>query len=133
MTAAPFGWSDYLNLAVELGARTDEASLRSAISRAYYYVYHLALERAQANGFKFVSGGTHTQLRRVFSESPEPDCMKLGTIAGRLKRQRERADYDNVFVRVNEEIPGALADVQDFATLLTRLPARHPNPRAMRQ
>ena len=57
MAAAPFGWSEYLNLAMELGARKDEASLRSAISRAYYYVYHLALERARSNGFTFVIGG----------------------------------------------------------------------------
>jgi hypothetical protein len=75
----------------------------------------------------------HTQLWRVFSESPEPDCRKMGVIAGRLKRQRERADYENVFARVNEEIPGTLADARDFATLLVNLPARHPSPRAMRQ
>ena len=133
MAAPLFDWSEYLKLAEELGNRADEASLRSAISRAYYYVFHLALKRAEANNFAFVTGGMHTQLWRLFSESPEPDCRKLGAIARRLKRQRERADYENVFARVNEEIPGTLADAQDFATLLVKLPARHPNPKAMRQ
>ncbi len=133
MAASTFDWSEYLKLAEELGKRTDEASLRSAISRAYYYVFHLALKRAQANDFTFVTGGMHTQLWRVFKESPEPDCRKLGEIASRLKRQRERADYDSIFARVDEEIPGMLADARDFSTLLVKLPARHPNPKAMRQ
>ena len=133
MAAPSFDWAEYLKLAEELGKRSDEASLRSAISRAYYYVFHLALKRAQANDFTFVPGGMHTQLWRVFSESPEPDCRRLGAIAGRLKRQRERADYDNGFVRVDEEIPGTLADALNFAALLVRIPARHPNPKAMRQ
>ncbi len=133
MAAAPFDWSKYLELAGELGKRADEASLRSAISRAYYYVYHLALKRARANDFTFVTGGMHGQLWRVFSESPEPDCRKLGAIAGRLQSRRQRADYEPIFARVDEEIPGTLADAQDFEALLVKLPARHPNPKAMRQ
>ena len=133
MASPPFDWSEYLTLAEELGKRADEASLRSTLSREYYYVFHLALKRAQTNDFIFVPGGMHTQLWRVFSESPEPDCRKLGLIAGRLKKKRERADYESVFARVNEEIPDTLADAQDFATLLENLPARHPNPKAMRQ
>jgi hypothetical protein len=90
----PFDWSEYLQLAEELGRRPDEGSLRSAISRAYYYVYHLALDRAEANRFKPLSGeSTHTQLWRCYSDSPEPECMRLGQLALRLKERRERADY----------------------------------------
>ena len=44
-------------LAEELGQRTDEASLRSALSRAYYFVYHLALQRAEANNRLSKAGG----------------------------------------------------------------------------
>ena len=54
--AEQFNWYGYLQLAEELGKRSDEASLRSALSRAYYYVYHLALERAEANDFKPIQG-----------------------------------------------------------------------------
>jgi uncharacterized protein (UPF0332 family) len=130
----PFDWSEYLKLADELGKRTDEGSLRSAISRAYYYVFHLALKRAQDNAFRVLSGeGTHTQLWRVFSESPEPDCRRLAEIAARLKEKRERADYNPYFVRVQEEVPNLLADAQDFAARLGRLPTRHPNPSSRRQ
>lgn len=52
MPAGSFSWSDYLSLAEELGKSVDEASLRTAVSRIYYYVYHLALSRAESNGFR---------------------------------------------------------------------------------
>ena len=34
-------WPEYLKLAVELGSHEDEASLRTALSRTYYYVYQI--------------------------------------------------------------------------------------------
>lgn len=37
-----FDWLQFLELAKELAARDDEASARSAISRAYYAAYHWA-------------------------------------------------------------------------------------------
>src|SRR5438552_14010258 len=37
-----FDWNDYARLAEELPTRKDEASLRTAISRFYYSVYHQA-------------------------------------------------------------------------------------------
>lgn len=135
MTApTPFDWSGFLRLAEELGKRADEASLRSALSCVYYYVYHLALSRAEANQFKPLPGeGTHTQLWRVFSTNPEPDCRKLAAIALRLKEERERADYNPLYARVHEEIPHVPADAHDFATRLIKLPARHPNEKSRRQ
>ena len=133
IVAAPFNWSDYLTLAEELGTRADEASLRSALSRAYYYVYHLALKRAEANNFKIIPGeGTHTQLWRLFNTSPEPACQKLAQIAGRLKEKRERADYNPNFIRIEDEVPELLAEARDFAARLDKLPARHPNPASVR-
>jgi uncharacterized protein (UPF0332 family) len=130
----PFDWSEYLALADELGGRADESSLRSALSRAYYYVYHLALKRAEDNDFKALSGeGTHTQLWRVFSTNPEPDCRKMAQIALRLKEKREKADYNAHYARIGEEVPDVLADARDFAARLGRLPARHPDPKSQRQ
>jgi uncharacterized protein (UPF0332 family) len=134
MAAQPFDWSAYLQLANELAKRQDEASIRSALSRAYYYVYHLALLRAQANGFNTVSGeGTHKQLWRNYSASPEPDCQKLAEIAARLKEKRERADYQQIYNRIADDVSGILADAQDFADRLHRLNIRYPNPNSVRQ
>jgi len=134
MAAAPFDWSQYVGLAQELGRRADEAALRSAISRAYYYVYHLALARAEANAYRPRPGeAKHAQLWRIFSGSPDPDCQRLAVLAGRLKEKRERADYENHFARIGEEVPALLADAEAFAVLLANVPARHPNLASIRQ
>jgi hypothetical protein len=72
MAAGAFEWLQYLTVAEELGARPDEAALRSSISRAYYYVYHLALTRAESNAYRPERGeSTHVQLWRLFSGSPD--------------------------------------------------------------
>ena len=106
MGAVAFNWSRYLDLAKDLGSRHDEASLRSAISRAYYHVYHLALQRALNNGFQPARGeSTHHQLWRVFSDSPEPDCQRLAFIANKLKEKRQRADYEGRYSRAAEDVP----------------------------
>ena len=130
-----FDWSGYLTLAEELGGRSDEASLRSALSRAYYFVYHVALERAEKNEFKPLPGeGTHTQLWRLFHGSPEPLCRRLAQIAERLKEKRERADYQAApFARIAEEVPLLLEDAREFKTLLASLPARHPRSQSVRR
>jgi hypothetical protein len=129
MAGQPFDWTEYYTLATELAARADEASLRSAMSRGYYYVYQLALQRAQTNGFQTVAGeGMHKQLWRNYSDRPEPACRKLAEIAKRLKDRRERADYSNVYRRINDEIPGMLIDAQTFAESLRLLSARFPDP-----
>jgi hypothetical protein len=133
MAAAPFDWSQYWILATESAQRREEAHLRTAISRAYYYVYHLALTRAEANNFTPIRGeSTHTQLWRIFTANPEYQCRRLGEIGMRLKEKREHADYRDIFARIGDEVPGVLADARDFAEGLRRLNARLPNPRSVR-
>jgi hypothetical protein len=134
MAAQPFDWTGYYTLANELATRADEASLRSAMSRAYYYVYQLALARAKANGFAILAGEpSHKQLWRNFSESPEPTCKRLALIAMRLKEKRERADYQDVYQRISDDIPVMLADARDFAGHLQALNPRFPSPVHLRQ
>lgn len=130
----PFDWSEYLKLAQELAARNEEACLRSSLSRAYYYVYNLALARAERNGFVSAQGeSTHGQLWRLFSQSPEPECIYLGQVALRLKEKREKADYRPVYRRIEEEVPQVLSEARDFADRLGRLALRHPNPASVRR
>jgi uncharacterized protein (UPF0332 family) len=134
MANQPFDWSEYLKLAEELAARNEEACLRSSLSRAYYCVYNLARTRAERNGFVSVQGESiHGQLWRLFSQSPEPECIYLGQIALRLKEKREKADYKPVYHRIEEEVPQVLSEAQDFAARLERLAPRHPNPASVRR
>jgi uncharacterized protein (UPF0332 family) len=132
-TQPPFDWSTYLMLAESLAQKSDEASLRSAISRAYYYVFHLGLERAKRNGYKpKETEASHSQLWINYTGSPEPACAKLGEIANRLKLHRVRADYENVIPRLAELVPTVITDARDFASRLVSLAARFPNPDSVR-
>jgi hypothetical protein len=48
-----FDWNEYLALAKRLAlVKSNEAALRSAISRAYCCVYNVALQRAKDNEFR---------------------------------------------------------------------------------
>src|ERR1017187_1540549 len=133
MADPSFDWADYFELAQELAGRKEEACLRSSLSRAYYYVFNIALIRAERNGFILARNeSTHNQLWRLYSKSPEPDCISLGQIALRLKEKRERADYKPVYRRIEEDVPEVLKDVQDFTSRLAKLPLRHPNPSSVR-
>jgi uncharacterized protein (UPF0332 family) len=127
MATPPFDWSQLFTLAQELGLRAEESCHRTAMGRAYYYVYHLALARALDNGLVVRSGeGTHTQMWRNYNSSPDLDTRRLGQIAQRLKEKRERADYNQHYARLEEDIPVMLADAQDFVNKLAVLPARFP-------
>jgi uncharacterized protein (UPF0332 family) len=130
----PFNWLDYLELAQALAKRTEESYLRMSVSRAYYHIYHLALSRAKANGYEPLRGEPrHSQLWRIYNKNANPECVRLGQIALRLQKNRERADYENVFVRIKDEAQQALVEAQDFARRLAILPARMPNPKAVRE
>lgn len=125
----PFDWTDFLRLADDLATRSDEASLRSALSRAYYYVFHLARKRVLRNGFVFRRDeGSHVQVWRNFSSSPDLECVKLAQIAERLKENRRRADYDNLFPRIDDYIAVALEDARDFAVRLLKIDPSLPSP-----
>ena len=91
MATPGFDWSRYLTLATQLSANADEASQRSSMSRAYYCVYHKALERAVANGY--VDQRKHFELWELYNRnSPDRDCRKLYGMGTRMKKERVDAD-----------------------------------------
>src|SRR5580693_3490975 len=91
MTA--FDWSKYLDLAMELQTRTDEASLRTAISRAYYFVYNTALSRPAVREYRLdVTRPAHEELWSLY-ERNGGECKNLADTAKRLKIRRVKADY----------------------------------------
>jgi hypothetical protein len=91
----PFDWKDFLSLAQELARSTDEASKRTAISRAYYCVFNLAFARAESTGCSYPRGeGFHQWCWRKYSETPDSFCRKLGVDGDRMRALRVRADYE---------------------------------------
>jgi hypothetical protein len=128
-----FDWKDYLALAKKLAAEKDAASLRSAISRGYYYVFHIALDRAKDNNYEYVvQTGTHKSMWQVYLGSPVFDCQKLGTMGQRLQRERERADYDDYLPKLADTTAKVMAEVENFAKILATVDARHPKQSSQR-
>jgi hypothetical protein len=130
----PFDWPEYLTLADELSRRTEEACLRTAISRTYYYVYHLARQRLIENDFIIIRGGnTHKQVWEKFQGDADNRCKKLNDLAKILHDKRKQADYDNPYGgRIEAEFPALLEIAKKFANDLDALERRLPVNRGVR-
>jgi hypothetical protein len=121
-----FDWNNFLLLAEELAQRGDEAAKRTAISRAYYFIFNLAYARAEQNG-AFVAGDRHTQCWRRYMTTPDPACRRLGNVGDRMKGRRVSADYEApTKERLDDEVQRALEEARQFKTDLTTLPSRFP-------
>lgn len=118
----------YLRLAEELAARPDEAAKRTAISRAYYFVFNIAFARAEsAAGRCPVNAGRHAWCWNQYIQSPDSTCKQLGNDGDRMKRRRVEADYVQLTkVNLNAEVQLMLAEARSFGARLAALPARFP-------
>ena len=98
-----FDFSEYLDVAKELAGLTvqsvsQEAKLRSSISRAYYAAY------CKARYFAFSKGVTipedtpeHKFIREYFKSSNDATQIRIGDNLGILGKNRTRTDYDIIF------------------------------------
>lgn len=104
-----FDWNGYLAFAKALKTETDsqtastdkEAKQRSAVSRAYYSVYHLAEDFAKENlGYTpSRSGGGnqfHADVREMYRHQfGNVDHQEIQKILFRLHKARKECDYNN--------------------------------------
>jgi hypothetical protein len=133
MVTKPFDWPDFLTLAEELAMRPEEHCLRTAISRVYYYAYHLARQRVVDNEFVITKfEDSHKQVWEKFGGSPDFQCRKLYDLAQILKDKRRQADYEANFPRIASEFPGIVNTAKKFATDLNALEKRLPVNRGVR-
>ncbi len=91
-----FNWEQYLSLAQELRQRTesDQAAMRSAVSRAYYAAFNKAADRMEAEGEpRPTSGDSHRIVWEYYKKRPDRFRRQIGEDGQRLKRQRIEADY----------------------------------------
>lgn len=92
-----FTWADYLTVASTLNAAGDEASLRAAVSRAYYAVFGEAKEVAEKEmGEDFAVGSVHNQVVNYYDGSSDNARRAFAANLSRLKSSRVRADYFRV-------------------------------------
>lgn len=95
-----FNWDEFLTLAEALvrdpnSPGPEEASLRSAVSRAYYAAFcsarNLARDRREITLTH--TGRDHWLVQKHFQDSPHPTRRQIGTSLDRLRDYRRQADY----------------------------------------
>jgi uncharacterized protein (UPF0332 family) len=89
-----FPWDKYLDLALELAESEahDQASLRSAVSRAYYAAYNPCKDFLVSAG-RLHTDAKHEDVWRALSTASDRAHRKVGSEGDRLKRARVAADY----------------------------------------
>jgi hypothetical protein len=125
-----FDWHGFFTLAQDLAARGDDAAKRTAISRAYYFIFNLSYARALTNcGAKPNDVSTHAWCWQKYKKTAENSCRALGIEGERLKRLRAQADYENADIpRLDAVCERVLADTLRFYTNFQALHAQYPRP-----
>jgi uncharacterized protein (UPF0332 family) len=96
-----FDWRKYLDVAESLSV-TDwgidrEACLRSAVSRAYYAAFGSARSRAREKRLRTrQSAAEHGEVSVFFAQQYGDAGEEIAKLLGRLRTNRNVADYDDV-------------------------------------
>jgi uncharacterized protein (UPF0332 family) len=126
----PFDWNDFLTLAEELATKLDDASKRTAISRAYYCVFNLASARAESKvGPRPKDVPSHQWCWDQYISTPDLTCRQLGNTGERMKRMRHKADYraTDIF-RLDDEVRRVLQEAHELLAGLAALKPQYPRP-----
>jgi hypothetical protein len=85
----------FLELAGRLAATAGgEAECRTAVSRAYYGAFHLALTLIQDLGFSIpANANAHAIVQRYLIGAGHTDAQRAGSLLSSLHADRIRADY----------------------------------------
>jgi uncharacterized protein (UPF0332 family) len=94
---------DFLTFAKIIYNHEDEAARRSAVSRAYYALFHLVKSIVVSAGI-YVSNepGEHDRLVRYLKQSGIDEAKKAGREVGLLRGKRNEADYNLINAEFNK-------------------------------
>lgn len=115
-----FPYDDYLQLARDLAIKKDEASQRSAVSRAYYASFHKCKIYAEDTGFQFPrmrdgrKANIHEEVGIFFEKFEDGDLVSVGANLRRLKTIRNKCDYDSVVSRLENKTEDALVKADNI-------------------
>jgi uncharacterized protein (UPF0332 family) len=110
-----FDWQEYLILAKALASKSDPASLRSAVSRAYYFAYNRAVSLAlKKNLPRDPKLGLHAGMWEAFRTV----SYEVFSDGNRLRRARNDADYDARLSISRRDAEIAIIRAQKLAELL---------------
>lgn len=118
----------FLELAKKLLTMSSEAAYRSAVSRAYYAVFHAAAVFLDKMGFATArSSQAHGQLPIRFNNCGTKDGVQMARWLKDLHRNRLSADYDLNSSDFNAQFKSAMLIAQAEQALL-RLHALAASP-----
>ncbi len=94
-----FSWQEFAELAIQLASeRQDEASRRTAISRAYYAAYHAASALVRDRDLHPPDQQlSHWLVWKLIRDSHLPNCQEISQRGFTLRDARVWADYLNPF------------------------------------
>jgi len=99
-----FEWNHYLDLAYDLTTSENaninqEAAQRCAISRAYYAVFCKSRNylRDIDNDINLNSSSVHFLVSQKFEQSKDTTRKRIGVNLSRLRKLRNKADYQDNF------------------------------------
>jgi len=110
-----FQWTDYLTLAQNVvSAATDEASLRTAVSRAYYAAFHVArryVMDAKPEVQLPADGRQHEMVWEVLGRGRRQERAACAH-GRRLKQKRTKADYAMTGLKFPNDARFAITEAQ---------------------
>jgi len=121
--------SEFLDTAERLAQGATEGDWRSAISRAYYAVFHVLGEFFLAHGLDLGQGGqAHNNLYIGLYNCGIAAAAVIGTSVDNLRTSRVTADYvlnaSITSVNAGSRVQEARQIVADFQALLATVPAQ---------
>lgn len=119
-----FDWKEFIKFSEDLHAtKSDEASLRSAISRAYYGAFG-AIRPYCVQRFN-ISSRSNPEIHRIVIEKLKSSSNKLefstGNILSILRDDRNNADYDSAFVITKPLVNKAIVNSKNAIKNLEQL------------
>lgn len=125
-----FDWSEYFYLAKELAETSQEAELRSAVSRAYYSAFCLARNylrdiqqypRLWRNITYDINAHKYVAEKFIYNQSKSQTMIEIGKDLNRLRKMRNKADYEDTMFNLKREARTALMLAQNIILALSNL------------
>jgi uncharacterized protein (UPF0332 family) len=125
-----FDWSEYFYLAKELAETSKEAELRSAVSRAYYSAFCLARNylrdiqqypRLWGNKTYDINAHQYVAENFIYNQSKSQIMIEIGKDLSRLRKMRNKADYEDTMFNLKREARTALMLAQNIISALSNL------------
>ncbi len=125
-----FDWSEYFYLAKELAETSEEAELRSAVSRAYYSAFCLARNylrdiqldsRLSWHKTYDINAHQYVAEKFIYNQSKSQTMIEIGQNLNRLRKMRNKADYEDTIFYLKKEARTALMLAQNIMSALSKL------------